>query len=125
MTHDTDQFDPQRLRLTAYALGELDEVERAAIEAELEQDADSRAFVEQMRSAASALADDLSSEPTPEPLTELRTAIDGRIAQRLRLQRSRLKKRPLVWVPWIVFLVALVVLGIAAIALYFITQWSG
>ena len=56
-------IDPKDPRLTAYALGELDDNERRAFEAEM--DADARGEVAAIREAAEALRVDLASETTP------------------------------------------------------------
>ena len=59
--NETKQFgdDPQ---LTAYALGELEGDERAAVEARVRSDAQARAWVEEIRAAAVALENALSGE---------------------------------------------------------------
>jgi len=60
-----DRDDP---RITAYIMGELDQVERQAFERELEQCAESRSHVEQMRQTAELLRAELGREAS-EPLT--------------------------------------------------------
>jgi hypothetical protein len=62
-----DTNDP---RLTAYALGELDGAERAAVESQLAGCAASRRAVEEIRQLAASLAEDLRKEPCP-ALTDL------------------------------------------------------
>ena len=54
-------------KLTAYALGELDENDRRAIEARLENDPAGREEVAQIRGVASLLKEQLAAEPLPEP----------------------------------------------------------
>ena len=58
-----DSSDP---RLTAYALGEMDERERTAFEALLAEDPDAQAEVEAIRGVAGQLTQDLAGEPCPE-----------------------------------------------------------
>src|SRR5688572_1633996 len=56
-------LDPNDPRLTAYALGEVDETERAAIERELLHSEASRQTVEEIRQTAGLLKDELGTEP--------------------------------------------------------------
>src|SRR4029077_16339900 len=70
-----DANDP---RLTAYALDELDESEKAAIEAELAQSPEARAAVKNAREMATMLSDGLRAETAPQ-LSD---------AQRVLLKRS-------------------------------------
>jgi hypothetical protein len=62
-----DTNDP---RLTAYALGELNDADQAAVESQLANCAASRRAVEEIRQLATTLADDLRKEPCP-GLTDL------------------------------------------------------
>ena len=77
-----DVDDP---RLTAYALGEVeDESERAGIEALVSQSEDARRLVEEIRKAASLLRKELAAEPSV-GLTEVhRERIDGSLEKRGR-----------------------------------------
>lgn len=59
------KIDPHDPRLTAYALGELDDAERADLEALLQGDETARREVETIRRAATVLTDKLQSEPCP------------------------------------------------------------
>ena len=59
------QLPPEDPRLTAYALGELEGEERAAIEAALRRDPGLRAAVEQIRATAAQIEDALVTEPAP------------------------------------------------------------
>ena len=59
MRRETDEMN-----LTAYALGELEGSERAAIEARLESSAEDRRFVEEVRGAVRVVSDELSREQT-------------------------------------------------------------
>ena len=54
--------EQNEIQLTAYALGELDEAERAEVEAQLATDPDARDHVEQVRATATRLRDDLQLE---------------------------------------------------------------
>ncbi len=62
----TQPFSPDDPQLTAYALGELDEAERAAVEARLRDDPAARAAVEAIRATARQLETALAGEPLPE-----------------------------------------------------------
>src|SRR5687768_3833822 len=53
------------MKLTAYALGELSDAERVAIESRVWSDPAARAEVEEIRGVAKLLADELAKEPTP------------------------------------------------------------
>ena len=57
------KLDPNDPRLTAYALGELDETEQAAIERDLLHSDAARQTVEEIRETAKLLKEDLSNEP--------------------------------------------------------------
>ena len=71
-------LQPDDPRLTAYALGELDETERAEIEQYLEQNEEARAEVELTRAFAQQLTEEFKREDTP-ALTDL---------QRHRIQKA-------------------------------------
>jgi Ca-activated chloride channel family protein len=58
-------FSPDDPKLTAYALGELDEPERSAVEAQLRNDPAARATVESIRATARQLEQALAAEPLP------------------------------------------------------------
>ncbi|HTB79885.1 MAG TPA: von Willebrand factor type A domain-containing protein [Opitutaceae bacterium] len=60
------KFSPDDPRLTAYALGELEGGERAAVEAALQTDAAVRATVENIRATAQQLEAAFAAEPAPE-----------------------------------------------------------
>src|SRR4051794_3929870 len=79
-------------RLTAYALGELDASERAAIEVLLAESPESRRFVEDIRTTAQLLTDQLHQEPSPGLASEHRRAIE------VHLQPSKPAKRRFFWV---------------------------
>jgi Ca-activated chloride channel family protein len=60
MSHNTD--DP---KLTAYAIGELDDTERKAVEAHIATCADCRKFVEETKATAGLLSKELAKETGP------------------------------------------------------------
>jgi Ca-activated chloride channel homolog len=74
-------YDPNDPRLTAFALGELEENERSAVEAQLATCAESRAAVEEIRAAARLLEDELRQETSPGLAPEQRSAIEGSLTQ--------------------------------------------
>jgi hypothetical protein len=66
MTMNETKLFPDDPRLTAYALGELEGDERAAVEAALQTDAVARAAVDEIRATARQLEAALAAEPEPE-----------------------------------------------------------
>lgn len=58
-------FDPDDPRLTAFALGELDEADRAAVESLLATSPEASRFVAEVRQTARILAESLRLEPSP------------------------------------------------------------
>lgn len=58
-------FDPNDPRLTAYALGELDDADRKAVESLIAEDNDARSFVEDVRQMAALLGEELRKEAFP------------------------------------------------------------
>ena len=77
-----DLNDP---RLTAYALGELDETEQAAVERELIRSDAARQAVEEIRATAGLLKEELSNEPG----VELSQSQNALIEHRLDLRTTR------------------------------------
>src|SRR5262245_3331968 len=74
MSYPPIEDDP---RLTAFALGEIDEdTERAEIEARLHEDPEARAFVEDVRRLAQVLTEELHREPAPGLEDDHRAAIE-------------------------------------------------
>src|SRR5690242_3904582 len=69
------KLNPDDPRLTAYALGELEPGECAAIEAELQNNAECRQAIEEIRRAANALSTELAAEPCPALRPEQRQKI--------------------------------------------------
>src|SRR3954464_11695315 len=76
----TEYDDITAERLTAYALGELDESECGAVEARLISDPAARREVNAIREAARLLTAELASEPTTGPPAAHRAAVEGRLA---------------------------------------------
>jgi Ca-activated chloride channel family protein len=72
-------YDPNDPRLTAYALGELDESERPAIEDQVAHCAASRQVVEEVRALADLLTEQLRREPSPGLAPHQRLAIEHRL----------------------------------------------
>jgi len=80
----TQPFSPDDPQLTAYALGELEAAERAAVEARLRDDPAARAAVEAIRATARQLETALAAEPLPE-VAPVRVAPRRRLGRILRL----------------------------------------
>ena len=99
MSHDFS--DP---RLTAYALDELDAAERAEVEAQLAGDPERRRFVEEIRTTARLLTEQLQKEPSPKLATEQREAIET------RLQTATKPKRRWYHVAWVTVAASIVIL---------------
>jgi len=72
------KLDPNDPKLTAYALGELDETEQEAIEHELLHSDDVRQAVEEMRALAGVLKEELSNEPGLQLSQVQRSSIEGK-----------------------------------------------
>jgi Ca-activated chloride channel family protein len=84
-------FDPNDPRLTAFALGELDDSERAAVAAELAASDEARQFVADTRATADLLTEQLRKEPSPGLAPEQRWTIDRKV------QSTVVPKTPLRW----------------------------
>jgi Ca-activated chloride channel family protein len=85
-----NQFDADDARLSAYALGELDESERASVEQLLATDPEARKFVDELRATARALESELANEKMPELTAAQRDGIVGR-AQSKRRHRTPMR----------------------------------
>src|ERR1051325_3456379 len=106
------KLNPDDARLTAYALGELTESERAEIEAELKSNPECREMVDEIRRTAKLLAEDFATEP--------HLMLSG--AQREMIE-EKLQPSNIVWLPrqkiyWTA--------GIAAVAacVMFVAVWQ-
>ena len=93
------QYDIQEdARLTAYALGELDERELAAVEALIEREPEARAFVDEVRATAELL--DVAADGDAGLTDAQRSVIEARIASAHAGSRRSgfriLRNRPLV-----------------------------
>jgi Ca-activated chloride channel family protein len=86
-------FDPNDPRLTAYALGELDDAERVEIESSLADSEEARLFIEETRATARLLAEHLSREQSPGLAPAQHQLIEKRLHAQaqspLRLQQPR------------------------------------
>jgi Ca-activated chloride channel family protein len=71
----TPRINPTDPKWTAYVLGELDEVERTAVERLLETSAEARALVEELTTSAAALEEVLTSEPSLSLTSAQRAAV--------------------------------------------------
>jgi len=76
-TTDFGPIDPDDPRLTAYALGELDPAEGAAVEAVIAADPEARRVVDEVRATARLLVDRFALEPTPDLTAGHRRAIEA------------------------------------------------
>jgi Ca-activated chloride channel family protein len=70
------KLDPNDPRLTAYALGELDEFERATVEAALRDNPELRRELESIRRTTDRLTTELQTEPCPELTPQQQRAIE-------------------------------------------------
>ncbi|MCA8920735.1 MAG: von Willebrand factor type A domain-containing protein [Planctomycetes bacterium] len=92
-------IDPDDPLLTALALGELDEAERARLEAELAADPGARAELEQLRELAAQLEDEFAAEPTPTLTADQRGAVlQAALAGEARGRASDRARSP--WKMW-------------------------
>lgn len=73
--------DPNDPKLTAYALGELDDTERAEIEAQLKESEATRQTVDEIRKTAALLTRELKAEPAPALSDDQREAIVAKAKQ--------------------------------------------
>lgn len=86
-------------RLTAYALGELDGEDRAAVESHLAEHEESRRFVEEIRATARLLSEELKIEPQPGLSEKHRRAIKARLNSRPLKMRPAGRFASLPWLP--------------------------
>jgi hypothetical protein len=98
-------------RLTAYALGELDEAERREVEALLADDEQARQAVEEIRHLAGMLTDELAAEPAPKLTGKQRQGVLAASATK-PARRIRL---------WAALAAAAAILIVAGAAFYYIT----
>lgn len=82
-------YDPADPRLTAYVLGELEDDERQAVEAQLEQCAESRAAVEEIRETVGLVTSALAAEPAESLTDEQRTSITDEAVAPATIQTAR------------------------------------
>ncbi len=75
-------FDPEDPRLTAYALGELDEADRSAVEAILADSPEARQALEEIQATSRLLVDQLGAESIPALSLEQRLTIEDQLRPR-------------------------------------------
>ncbi len=75
-------IDPNDPKLTAYALGELDEQQRIEVEAEMNQSEELRRAVDEIRKTAELLTNELAGEPTATLTVDQRQAIESKAVER-------------------------------------------
>lgn len=105
------RIDPDDPKWTAYVLGELDEAERAAVEAELESCEEARMLVEELRFTADLTIAELRAHAVLLPLTDpqknaIHTAADASIPA-----RPWFRTRPAIWAGLAAASIALVFLS--------------
>src|SRR5262245_32943987 len=90
-------LNPDDPRITAYALGPLDEAGRAEMEAALAASPEAEAEVEAIRATAARLNEEVAAEATlaltPEQRQRLETAVDDADVQPAFTPRHRLPER--------------------------------
>ena len=75
------KITPDDPRLTAYALGELDEAGRKTIEAELKNSPECRRAVDEIREAAAQLTTELATEELPDLTFAQQRKIESQLRQ--------------------------------------------
>lgn len=124
------QFSPDDPKLTAYALGELEDPERAAVEVALRDDPAARAVVDEIRAFTAQLASALATEPAPaapaEPAVAKAAIVAGPKRSKLGggpLQdpRAALKRGKLLRFPQLYFVLG----GLAAACFALVIAWQG
>ena len=108
-----DTNDP---RLTAYALGELDDAERAQVEAALNDSPQARATVTQIRQTAEMLTQEFATEPVAALTQQQRETInaatrgaDGRVGVSAVTKTRAVRRR---WVPYAIAASILILVGV-------------
>jgi len=91
-------LNPDDPRLTAYVLGELDEAERAEVEAILEKSPEARKEVEEIRSTVERVTMELGTEPLPALSAEEREKITAK-AEQETAPVEQLPQRRRRWIP--------------------------
>ena len=79
--HDAREID--EARLTAYALGQLDEAERAEVESLLADSDEARRFVAETAALAGQVREAYQQTPLPAASPSLRAAVEQRIAEKV------------------------------------------
>ncbi|MCK4624528.1 MAG: von Willebrand factor type A domain-containing protein, partial [Phycisphaerae bacterium] len=94
-------------KLTAYALGELGEAERAEVEAQLKSDPAASQEVEEIRKVAGILTDELKAEPAPKLTSQQRKAVEA--------QAGKPRRKLRIWIPLSAAASILIVVGTAVL----------
>lgn len=94
------KFSPESPELTAYALGELPEPMRSALETQLAADPALQAELAALRTTAQQLRTELAAEPQPELAPVQRAWIAGRLDQVAAQQRGASSPRGRRTFPW-------------------------
>lgn len=94
------KFSPDDPKLTAYALDELSDAERAEVEAALNADSECRRQVEAIRQAGSLLESALSLEPSPNLTPAQQRAILAAVPQSRPLWARRWSAAFSAWATW-------------------------
>ena len=92
--------DPNDPKLTAYALGELDEDERAQIEAQVAHSEELRRTVDEIRDTAKVLTEELQSEPVLSLTSDQRQVIEANAVEVDGGSTTTPGKRPLIFRRW-------------------------
>jgi Ca-activated chloride channel homolog len=94
-------FDANDPRLTAYALGELDDAERTEVEALLNESAEARQFVDEIRATAQILTDQLRREPSPGLASAQHQAIEQTLQTQSGAKPGRRWTHPIALAAWV------------------------
>ena len=87
-------FDPDDPRLTAFALGELDDADRAAVEALVAGSPEANRFVVEVREMASLLSETLQAEPAPGLSIVQRIDLDAQLVGKPSPRNPQLTRIP-------------------------------
>ena len=88
--------EPDEAKLTAFALGELDASDRAAVEGRLADDPAARHTVEEVRELAEIAREELAAAPAGRLTDTQRSALEAR-ASALGAERTARRRRRVLW----------------------------
>ena len=103
MTSNHRPIDPRELeeaRLTAYALGQLDEAGRAAVERVLAASPEVQKTVDDLRALAARVAEARREQPCPKPSPALRAAVENRLNAWQEKPMTTTEASPVSRSPW-------------------------